>query len=134
MSIEPIAELELPADQIRAVRLVAARIALSEGLDDETAEDIKLAVGEACSRLVAVGESSILNVVFQRDEATLTVHFPHFPPPTEPTATAIDAAAEDAADVDFGWLILTAVAPSVGMDGDTWRLAWPLPRAVVPHA
>lgn len=133
MNAELLAELELPADQIRAVRLVAARIAATEGFDDETAEDVKLAVGEAFSRLAAVPAQAGLRVLIQRDEDSLTVDFPGFPALPVLGATELDQTTVNASDSDFGWLILTAVVPSLQMAGDTLRLAWPLPRLAAPH-
>lgn len=45
-----LAELTIPTalDQLRTVRMLAARIARDRGVGDDTVEDIKLAVGEAC--------------------------------------------------------------------------------------
>lgn len=134
MSTELIAEIELPSDQIRAVRLVAGRIAMTEGFDDEVVEDVKLAVGEACSRVAAAGNEKIIRVRFQRQVGTLLAEFPGFPSPPEQVPPGGLGAVAEGSEIDFSWLILNAVAPDLGLDGGTLRLVWPLPHVGAPHA
>ena len=128
MTTELLAELELPAEQIRAIRLVAGRIALAEGLDDEAAEDVKLAVGEAVNRLAAGDAAARLRVRFQRHKDALRVEFPGFPAPPRAIDAGRAAPTGATGDDDFGWLILDAVVPGLGLAGDTLHLTWPLPR------
>ena len=117
MTAELLAELDLPADHLRAVRLAAGRIAQSEGFDEDTAEDIKLAVGEVCSRL----QPDIrMQVTFRRVEAALEVAFPEYPGPAQP--------ARADGDPDLGWLIVEAVVPQISSADGALRLSWPLPQ------
>lgn len=134
MNPELIAEIELPADQVRAVRLVAGRIAVAEGFGDEVVEDVKLAVGEACSRLVSDDPHPTIRVRFQRDTDTFVAEFAGFPAERPQVRSSSVGAAADDPELDFAWLILTAVAPELVADGGILRLAWPLPHVGASRA
>lgn len=130
MSAQLLAELELPVDQLRAVRLVAGRIALAEGLDEEAVEDVKLAAGEVCARFAAEGGTSGVRAVFLRESDAFTALFSRVPSP--PAAAVPPSGDRDGTvpEPDLGWLILEAVVPQLHPDGDALRLSWPLPRLV----
>jgi anti-sigma regulatory factor (Ser/Thr protein kinase) len=64
-------------EQVRVARLVAAAAARRAGLDDETVDDVRLAVGEAVTRavlrLAAAGSTSAVRVVMSDDSSVFTV-------------------------------------------------------------
>ena len=68
-----VSELRFPAEpvHVRTARLVAGAVARQSGLDDSDVEDIRLAVGEACS--LALEGCQTLRLVFNSEDTALWI-------------------------------------------------------------
>ena len=111
-----LAELGVPATtaQLRTVRLLAARVAREQGVSEETVEDIRLAVGEACVLHIGSARQILLSIAV--DEAALTV-----------TVQSQGDASDDAvvADPELSRVLLEALVPELGDLPNGLRLRWP---------
>jgi anti-sigma regulatory factor (Ser/Thr protein kinase) len=60
---------------VRTARIVAAALARQLGLDEETVDEVRLAVGEACARAVAIHEALGLEtpIVLRIDDGPYTL-------------------------------------------------------------
>jgi anti-sigma regulatory factor (Ser/Thr protein kinase) len=135
----------LPA-HVRTARLVAASVGRRSGVDESLVDEIKLAVGEACARAVAIhqAQSSAADVVVRliddegsyaitvRDCGTRSVDLPDL------DELRVDPAAEVPADLpaDFGLAVVTGLVDdsdvSSDADGTTVSMRWPIgPPAVL---
>ena len=67
-------EFHGPGDEpfVHLIRLASVSFASHAGLAIDTCDELRLAVDEACSALVAVGPES-LDVTFTEDDTTLTI-------------------------------------------------------------
>lgn len=110
-----LAELDLSVEHVRTARLVAGRVAVAAGLDEETADDVRLAVGEVCARLAA-SPRLLLRFDAQPGELSVWIDGGWQPAP--------DA---DAGAPDLGWLIIESVVPQIRIEAASITLAWPLP-------
>ncbi len=115
----PAATLSIPpsVEHVRTARLVVAAAARRAGLDEETVEDVKLAVGEAVARAVlrhgaAEIDEGIELVV--RDEGTIFEVEIH------------DRSDLSTPDEDDGiaLALVGALVPEVTRDGGTVHLLW----------
>ena len=117
------AELSIPprTDQVRTARLVAAAAARRAGLDDETVDDVRLAVGEAVTRAVLrerdAGVDAEIVVTMAEDGEVFTV-------------TVRDSAPTES-EPDGGVALAVAVRLATGGEhhtseaGSTVHLLWP---------
>lgn len=64
-------------EHVRTARLVAAAVARRAGVDEAVLDEVRLAVGEACTRAVglhqATGVSAPVKVVLMEDEKTFSI-------------------------------------------------------------
>lgn len=111
-----LAELGVPATtaQLRTVRLLAARVAREQGVNDETVEDIRLAVGEACVLQIGIAQQILLSIAV--DQSALTV-----------IVQSEGDASKDAvvADQELSRVMLEALVPELGELPNGLRLRWP---------
>ena len=138
---------------VRTVRLVAAAVARGAGVADELLDEVRLAVGEACTRAVALhrrhGLSDPIDVSFN-DGGRFTVRVVDRGPAAnamnEPGETTRDIMAqvraesgrtamdEDAIMAEVGLALLTGlvndlvVASAAGGFGTEVRMSWPIFR------
>lgn len=110
-----LAELELSAQDVRTARLVAGRVAMAAGLDEETADDVRLAVGEVCARR---SSTQRLLVRFHEHQGEMSVSIEGA---WSPTAESSDD------ERDLGWVIIEAVVPRVTVEPDGITFTWPVP-------
>jgi len=104
----------LPA-HVRTARLVATAVARRSGVDEALLDEVRLAVGEACSRAVEAhrrhcpAEPVRIEMTDQDERFVVTVsdHAPTAPGRPAPPATASDSAGHDG-----------AVRDGAGHDGD----------------
>jgi anti-sigma regulatory factor (Ser/Thr protein kinase) len=108
-------------DQVRTARLVAAAAARRAGLDDETVDDVRLAVGEAVTRAVLrereAGVESEIVIGLADDGEVFTV--------------TVSDSAPAAGEPDGGVALAVAVRLATGGEhhttdaGSTVHLLWP---------
>ena len=119
----PRATLSIPpaAEHVRTARLVAVAAARRAGLDEESVDDVRLAVGETVARAVVrcgAGAGAVAGDVdlVLRDEGDRFV--------VEVT-DASDPAVPDADD-GVALALVRALVPDVAVDGSHVTLTWPL--------
>lgn len=127
----------LPA-HVRTARLVAATVARRSGVDDDLLDEVRLAVGEACSRAVGQHTRSGLNEPVSMRLHTEPGRFcvevadvvPIGVPPAQITS-ASDLLEADPADMDesLGLALISGLVDDVavipGLDGTVVRMTWP---------
>jgi serine/threonine-protein kinase RsbW len=138
---------------VRTVRLVAAAVARRAGVADELLDEVRLAIGEACTRAVALHRRhhlpDLINVSMS-DGGRFTVRVTDRGPVEnaldEPGETTSDIMAqvrressrvlvdEDELTAGMGLALLTglvsdlAVVAAAGGDGTEVRMSWPVNR------
>jgi anti-sigma regulatory factor (Ser/Thr protein kinase) len=114
-----LAELTIPTalDQLRTARMLAARIARDRGVGDETVEDIKLAVGEAC--VVQFANVGQLELTFLADGHDFVVQ-------VRPIGTNAQINTPPQADAtDLSRVILQALVPDLLEIDGSLTMRWP---------
>lgn len=132
-------------EHVRTARLVAAAVARRAGVDEAVLDEVRLAVGEACSRAVGLhrsnGVTTPVRVVLTEEEKSFSIEVGDEVPGAGVAAAdavgvpgARDAApAEDFDDADgedeMGLAVIRGlvddVEVSAGEDGGTIRMSWP---------
>jgi serine/threonine-protein kinase RsbW len=136
----------LPA-HVRTARLVVVAAARRAGLDDALVDELRLAVGEAASRAVALHVNHAPNepvrVTVSDDPGRLTVSVADRGPSAEPASGDLASELLDSAGDQFDDVIDPAVALAVlsGLvddceidvtgTGTTVTLRWPLPPTAI---
>jgi anti-sigma regulatory factor (Ser/Thr protein kinase) len=133
----------LPA-HVRTARLVVVAAARRAGVEDELVDEIRLAVGEACSRAVGLHRAhapgSPVRVVVADDATGLTITVTDEGPAAEPTSgdlaedileSAANDDVDDVVDPDVSLAVLSGLVDDcevdAGSDGTTVTMRWPLP-------
>lgn len=139
----------LPA-HVRTARLVVVAAARRAGLDDGLIDELRLAVGEACSRAVGLHRTSAPDVpvrlLVADDASGLTVSVTDVGPAAGAPAAAGDLAddmleraaddeVDDLVDPDVALAVLTGLVDDCRIDatdaGTTVTMRWPLPAVAV---
>jgi anti-sigma regulatory factor (Ser/Thr protein kinase) len=134
----------LPA-HVRTARLVVVAAARRAGIEDSLVDELRLAVGEACSRAVGLHRSHApgtpVRVVVADDPTGLTITVTDAGPAAEPTA-AVDLAedmlesaanddVDDVVDPDVSLAVLSGLVDDCEVEategGTTVTMRWPLP-------
>jgi len=139
----------LPA-HVRTARLVGVAAARRAGLDDEFIDELRLALGEACSRAVGLhalhAPDQPVTVTISDDPGGLVVTVVDLgpasgPAPTDLTGELLDAPAvddEELVDPDVALAVLTGLVDGVEITpssaGTTVTMRWPLPVGAAPGA
>ena len=138
----------LPA-HVRTARLVTAAVARQAGVDEAVLDEVRLAVGEACSRVVGLhqrkGLTDPVRVRLVEQEKRFLVEVGDSVGPEPENADLADgpggevAAAEDAsADDTMGLALISGLVDDVSLghddSGGVIRMSWPLvEHAVLPQ-
>ena len=139
---------------VRTARLVVVAAARRAGLDDERVDELRLALGEACSRAVGLharhAPERPVSVTIQDDPGRLTVTVTDAGPAAGPApddlaeglldvggAAPGAPSTDDLVDPDVALAVVTSllddVAVQAGPDGTAVTMRWPLPvRLRVP--
>ncbi|MEE1930280.1 ATP-binding protein [Streptomyces sp. TRM 70351] len=134
-------------EHVRTARLVAAAVARRAGVDEAVLDEVRLAVGEACSRAVGLHQSggleSPVRVSLTEDEKSFSIEVgddvpvaaPQLVPGARDERSA--AVAEPAAEVDMGLAVISGLVDDVEVTADERggliRMSWPTtPAAVLP--
>ncbi|AJF65880.1 ATP-binding protein [Streptomyces vietnamensis] len=138
-------------EHVRTARLVAAAVARRAGVDEAVLDEVRLAVGEACSRAVGLHRSNDvttpIRVVLTEEEKTFSIEVgDEVPGAGVAAADAVGvpgaraaAPAEDFDDAggedEMGLAVIRGlvddVEVSAGEDGGTIRMTWPVTSADV---
>ncbi|MEU7054858.1 ATP-binding protein [Streptomyces sp. NPDC046197] len=129
-------------EHVRTARLVAAAVARRAGVDEAVLDEVRLAVGEACSRAVglhqSVGISAPVKVMLIEEEKQFSIEVGDEAPHATPGASnASSAPAEVEAEEDeMGLAVISGlvddVQVSAGEHGGSIKMTWPAtPPAVV---
>ncbi|MEU6325795.1 MULTISPECIES: ATP-binding protein [unclassified Streptomyces] len=133
-------------EHVRTARLVAAAVARRAGVDEAVLDEVRLAVGEACSRAVGLHESHDIaepvRVLLIEDEKKFSIEVGDGVSGDSGTAgTRGGGAAEGAAESDaegedeMGLAVISGLVDDVevtaGKDGGLIRMTWPTTTAVV---
>ncbi|WP_030749289.1 ATP-binding protein [Streptomyces griseus] len=133
-------------EHVRTARLVAAAVARRAGVDEAVLDEVRLAVGEACSRAVGLhrgnGVVTPIRVVLTEGEKTFSIEVGDEVPGAGAAADGVpgaraEAPAEDSDDADgedeMGLAVIRGLVDDVevtaGEDGGTIRMSWPLTPA-----
>lgn len=124
-------------EHVRTARLVAAAVARRAGVDESVLDELRLAVGEACSRAVGLhathGLTSPVRVTLTEGEKSFSIEVGDDAPGAVP-APREQSAAEAAEGVDeLGLAVISGLVDDVevvsGSDGGRIRMSWPAATA-----
>ncbi len=127
-------------EHVRTARLVAAAVARRAGVDEAQLDEVRLAVGEACTRAVGLhmsnGVSSPVRVSLIEDEKKFSIEVGD---EADGTVAALvpggrdelpePAGEEDEADGDMGLAVISGLVDDVEITSDDQggliRMSWP---------
>jgi anti-sigma regulatory factor (Ser/Thr protein kinase) len=137
-------------EHVRTARLVAAAVARRAGVDEAVLDEVRLAVGEACSRAVGLhrghGITAPVKVVLTEEEKAFSIEVGDEVPGSGAAAAGVPEARQsqagsDSHDVDaegedeMGLAVISGLVDDVkvtsGESGGVIRMSWPTPAAVV---
>ncbi|MEU3662256.1 ATP-binding protein [Streptomyces sp. NPDC032940] len=131
-------------EHVRTARLVAAAVARRAGVDEAVLDEVRLAVGEACTRAVGLhqhgGITAPVNVSLIEEEKQFSIEVGDKAPhavigPVTPEAAVDDAETEED---EMGLAVISGlvddVEVSAGQDGGRIRMTWPTAPVVLPPA
>lgn len=134
-------------EHVRTARLVAAAVARRAGVDEAVLDEVRLAVGEACSRAVGLHQSAGLNtpvrVALIEDEKKFSIEVGDdaavATAEAEPERLEAEGASSEPADVegDMGLAVISGLVDDVEVVSDSQggliRMSWPTaPEPVLP--
>jgi len=122
-------------EHVRTARLVAAAVARRAGVDEAVLDEVRLAVGEACSRAVglhqSVGITAPVKVALIEEEKQFSIEVGDEAPhavPGGPDGDAPDADVEADED-EMGLAVISGLVDDVevttGEQGGLIRMTWP---------
>jgi anti-sigma regulatory factor (Ser/Thr protein kinase) len=136
MATVEVAFTPLPA-HVRTARLVATAVARRSGVDEALLDEVRLAVGEACSRAVEVhrrlcpAEPVRIEMTNQGERFVVVVRdaAPTVPPPGAAAATPNGDDGAMAIPSGFGLAVISGLADDVRVSstssGVSVRMSWP---------
>ncbi|MDR3083460.1 MAG: ATP-binding protein [Streptomyces sp.] len=132
-------------EHVRTARLVAAAVARRAGVDEAVLDEVRLAVGEACSRAVGLHQSSGISapvrVMLTEEEKQFSIEVgdeaPHTPIGKAPGAPGAADPDTEIEEDEMGLAVISGlvddVEVSAGKDGGLIRMSWPtVPPATLP--
>ncbi|MGW9592962.1 ATP-binding protein [Streptomyces chartreusis] len=133
-------------EHVRTARLVAAAVARRAGVDEAVLDEVRLAVGEACTRAVGlhqmVGITAPVKVSLIEEEKQFSIEVGDGAPRSVPGERASGAGSGDgeveAEEDEMGLAVISGlvddVEVSAGEHGGLIRMTWPTtpPAAVLP--
>ncbi|GEC07113.1 anti-sigma regulatory factor [Streptomyces spinoverrucosus] len=134
-------------EHVRTARLVAAAVARRAGVDEAVLDEVRLAVGEACSRAVGLhqigGITAPVKVSLIEEEKQFSIEVgdeaPHAPTGVRTAAAAAEDPDVEAEEDEMGLAVISGLVDDVevtaGEHGGLIRMTWPTtppPTAVLP--
>ncbi|MFJ4617349.1 ATP-binding protein [Streptomyces sp. NPDC088812] len=132
-------------EHVRTARLVAAAVARRAGVDEAVLDEVRLAVGEACTRAVGLHQTSGITapvkVLLIEEEKQFSIEVgdeaPRSSPGDRAPGTGGDADAEAEED-EMGLAVISGLVDDVevtaGEHGGAIRMTWPSVLASTPPA
>ncbi|MDX3582955.1 ATP-binding protein [Streptomyces europaeiscabiei] len=127
-------------EHVRTARLVAAAVARRAGVDEAVLDEVRLAVGEACTRAVGLHQSSGISAPVQvsliEEEKQFSIEVgdeaPHAVPGDKSSGAGdVDA---DIEEDDMGLAVISGlvddVEVSAGENGGLIRMTWPTTTSI----
>lgn len=148
-----IVELRFSAlpEHVRTARLVAAAVARRAGVDEAVLDEVRLAVGEACSRAVGLhvlhGVESPVRVALIEDEKKFSIEVGDSTPKAgaahgnarsdASTPASAGPADDEEAESEMGLAVISGLVDDVEVtadgNGGLIRMSWPVaPEPVLP--
>ncbi|MEW2068170.1 ATP-binding protein [Streptomyces sp. NPDC007346] len=136
-------------EHVRTARLVAAAVARRAGVDEAVLDEVRLAVGEACSRAVGLhrshGITAPVSVVLIEEEKAFSIEVgdavpepgsdPDTPGPRSGAPGSPDEPESEGVEDEMGLAVISGLVDDVevrsGAAGGTIRMSWPTALAVV---
>ncbi|MFE3328063.1 ATP-binding protein [Streptomyces sp. NPDC059176] len=131
-------------EHVRTARLVAAAVARRAGVDEAVLDEVRLAVGEACSRAVGLHRSNAITapvrVVLVEEEKTFSIEVGDEVPVPGAAAGGSgsggrSAETESDGEDEMGLAVISGLVDDVevtsGEDGGVIRMSWPANPAVI---
>jgi len=123
-------------EHVRTARLVAAAVARRAGVDEAVLDEVRLAVGEACSRAVGLHQSSGISdpvrVTLIEEEKQFSIEVGDEAPRSAPGGNAQGAGGDadvDAEEDEMGLAVISGLVDDVevtaGENGGSIRMSWP---------
>ncbi|GAA3749756.1 ATP-binding protein [Streptomyces tremellae] len=131
-------------EHVRTARLVAAAVARRAGVDEAVLDEVRLAVGEACSRAVGLhrshGITSPVMVALTEEEKTFSIEVGDGVPGSGASGAgpgaggpAADSEGGEGED-EMGLAVISGLVDDVkvtsGAEGGVIRMSWPTASAV----
>ncbi|MFC0601915.1 ATP-binding protein [Streptomyces palmae] len=126
-------------EHVRTARLVAAAVARRAGVDEAVLDEVRLAVGEACSRAVSLhqssGVSAPVRVALTEEEKRFSIEVGDEAPHAVMTSADDVGAGDEAADSDdqMGLAVISGLVDDVQVSADesggVIRMSWPAASA-----
>ncbi|MGD6744719.1 ATP-binding protein [Streptomyces sp. BH106] len=129
-------------EHVRTARLVAAAVARRSGVDEAVLDEVRLAVGEACSRAVGLHQSSGISapvrVALIEEEKQFSIEVgdeaPRTPHQSDTAGSTDDLEAEG--EDEMGLAVISGLVDDVEVtaetDGGLIRMSWPTLPATLP--
>jgi anti-sigma regulatory factor (Ser/Thr protein kinase) len=131
-------------EHVRTARLVAAAVARRAGVDEAVLDEVRLAVGEACTRAVGLhqnsGVTAPVKVSLIEEEKLFSIEVGDEAPHAVPGGGDPGAAVDDveAEEDEMGLAVISGlvddVEVSTGEHGGLIRMTWPTTPHSVPVA
>ncbi|MBT3153094.1 ATP-binding protein [Streptomyces sp. CHD11] len=122
-------------EHVRTARLVAAAVARRAGVDEAVLDEVRLAVGEACTRAVGLhqhsGISAPVKVLLIEEEKQFSIEVGDEAPHATPGRTSGDGPDTDVEteEDEMGLAVISGlvddVEVSAGKSGGSIRMRWP---------
>ncbi|MEH0424469.1 ATP-binding protein [Streptomyces sp. B21-083] len=131
-------------EHVRTARLVAAAVARRAGVDEAVLDEVRLAVGEACSRAVGLHQSGGITepvwVTLIEEEKLFSIEVGDEAPRSAPGDNAPGAGDVDvdAEEDEMGLAVISGLVDDVevtaGENGGSIRMSWPTapPATLLP--
>lgn len=124
-------------EHVRTARLVAAAMARRAGVADAVLDEVRLAVGEACTRAVGLHQSNDVSapvrVALIEDEKQFSIEVgdeaPRTPAPVSGGSDELEAEGEDEMGLAVISGLVDDVEVSAGESGGLIRMTWPTASA-----
>ncbi|MCD0482435.1 ATP-binding protein [Streptacidiphilus sp. ASG 303] len=122
-------------EHVRTARLVAAAVARRAGVDESVLDEVRLAVGEACSRAVGLHlrsglEDPVRVTLVEQEKRFLIEVGDGVGLEPEPAAPAADADADDSGEDAMGLAVISGLVDDLDVASDdvggVVRMSWPV--------